>query len=147
MRCLADMTNDEVIAEARRRDERRRTGLPLTETPAEAAERIAEDDTRLEKEIQRDVVKLYRAHRCVVYNLSQARASKQTPGIGDLYVLWPEMHFEGPAEWWHETKTGTGKQSPDQREFQELCSTCDVGYVLGGVAAAEAKLRQLGAMT
>lgn len=138
------MTNDEVIVEARRRTERRLKGLPLAETPAEAAERVADDDVRLEREIQRDVVKLYRAHGCVVYEFSQKRASKQTPGIGDLYVFNPELHAYGPAAWWHEVKTATGRLRPDQNVFGELCQQCGVWYVVGGVAAAEAQLARLG---
>jgi hypothetical protein len=146
MKAVADMTLDEVLAESRRRDDRRARGLPLSETPAELDTRIAEDDQRLEKQIQADVVKAYRAHGCIVYSLSQPRATKQTPGIGDLYVLWPEMHFEGPATWWHETKTPTGRASPDQVEFREYCDRCGEGYVIGGLAAAEAKLREIGAI-
>lgn len=146
MKDIANMTLDEVLEESRRRDDRRARGLPLTETPAEAAERIAEDDHRLEKEIQLDVVRMYRAHGCTVFSLSQPRATKQTPGIGDLYVFWPELIGLGPAAWWHETKTPTGKQPPDQREFQRLCEECGVGYVIGGLSAAEAKLRAIGAM-
>ena len=107
--------------------------------------RLAEDDSRLEKEIQLEVVKLYRAHGCVVYNFSQARASKQSPGVGDLYVFWPAMRGDGPTAWWHETKTPTGKQSPAQLVFQQFCESCHVGYVLGGVLAAAAKLDAIGA--
>ena len=147
MKAVADMTLDEVLAESKRRDDRRAQGLPLTETPAEAAERIAEDDQRLEKEIQADVVKLYRAFSCIVYKLSQPRATKQTPGIGDLYVFWPEMRGLGPTAWWHETKTPTGEQRPDQREFQRLCEAVESrSYVMGGLVAAESKLREIGAM-
>lgn len=145
---IANMTLDEVLAEARRRDDRRDRGLPLTETPTEAAERIEEDDQRLEKQIQADVVKLYRAHGCVVFSLSQPRATKQTPGIGDLFVFWANGHEDcvGRA-WWHETKTPSGTARPDQREFRRLCDQCDVAYVMGGRVAAESKLREIGAMS
>lgn len=145
MKTVSSMSNEEILAEQRRRDARRANGLPLTETPAELAERIVEEDSRLEKQIQADVIKLYRAHGCVVFNLSQARATKQTPGIGDLYVFWPEYRGLGPTVWWHETKTPAGKLRPDQREFQQLCEECLVGHVVGGVAAAEYKLRAIGA--
>lgn len=138
MKSIADMTLDEVLAESARRDERRRQGLPLTEveTPEQLEERLQEDDDRLEKDIQRDVMKLYLAFHCLVYNLSQARASKQSPGLADLYVL----HLPSKNVWWHETKTPTGKQRPAQREFQTIHKYTPVGYVVGGVLAAEEQL-------
>ena len=141
MKAIDVMTLEEVLAESRRRDARRAQGLPLHETPAEIEERIAEDDARLEKVIQTDVVKLYRAHGCVVFSLSQPRATKQTPGIADLYVFCPSA----AAAWWHEVKTPTGKQSPAQVVFQQFCESCHVGYVLGGVLSAAAKLDAIGA--
>jgi hypothetical protein len=146
MKDVAWMTNEEVIAEARRREDRRRSGQPLAETPAEAAERIAEDDARLEKEIQREVVNTYTALGCKVYNLSQARATKQTPGLPDLWVVCLRSGWsrQGKVAWWHETKTPTGKQSEDQREFQRECKACHVVYVLGGILAAEEQLITFG---
>jgi hypothetical protein len=141
MKEIAWMTPEEVVAEARRRKDRRAAGLPLAEeTPAEVEERIAEDDSRLEKEIQRDVVDLYLHFSCLVYNLSQARASKQSPGLADLYVI----HLPSKHAWWHETKTPTGKQRPAQREFQVIHKYTPVGYVVGGVLAAEEQLIKLG---
>lgn len=142
---LSRMTPAEVIAEADRRRERRKKGLPLEETPAEAAVRIADDDARLEKAIQADVMKLYHAHGCTVRNLSQARRSKQAPGLPDLYVTWPRMTGQGPIAWWHETKTPTGVQSPAQRTFQIDNEACGVSYVIGGVPAAAAFLDKIGA--
>lgn len=141
MKDLGEMTPDEVHAEALRRNDRRRKNLPLHETvpSADTLRRIAEEDDRLEKEIQRDVVKLYTAFGCVVFNLSQARASKQTPGLGDLYVV----HLTSMQVWWHETKTPTGKQSPAQREFENIHRDTAVGYVVGGVLAAEEQFVQL----
>ena len=133
---ITRMTADQVRAEAARREDRRRRGLPLEETPEEKAERVAEDDARLEKAIQKDVIDYYRAHGCIVYSLSQPRATKQTPGIGDLYVF----DLSTGRAWWHETKTPTGKQRPDQAHFEEYCKRCLVGYVLGGVVAAAVQL-------
>lgn len=142
---VSRMSASEAMAEGVRRADRRKQGLPLEETPAEAVERLAEEDNRLEKDIQREVVKLYRAHRCVVYELSQKRASKQTPGIADLYVMYPEMSGEGPLAFWHEVKTPTGRLRPDQNVFGEHCQQCGVFYVVGGVAAAEIQLKRIGA--
>jgi hypothetical protein len=138
---IANMSLDEVLAESKRRDDRRARGLPLTEveTPEQLEERLQEDDDRLEKEIQRDVVRLYLAFHCLVYNLSQARASKQSPGLADLYVL----HLPSKNVWWHETKTPSGKQRPAQKEFQTVHKYTSVGYVVGGVLTAEEQLVKL----
>jgi hypothetical protein len=133
---LSEMTPDEVIAERNRRDDRRRKGLPLHDTPEEQAERIQEEDNRLEKEIQADVRKLYIAFGCVVYNLSQPRATKQSPGLADLYVVHRGSH----QVWWHETKTPAGQQSLAQKYFQEIHTRTPVGYVVGGRLAAEEEL-------
>lgn len=133
-------TASEVMAESKRRADRRAKGLPIHETPEEVDQRVLEEDSRLERQIQADVVRLYRAHGCIVYSLSQTRASKQTPGIGDIYVLNPVKK----RAWWHETKTPSGRQSPDQREFALLCHSCTVGYVLGGVEAARMHLKAIG---
>lgn len=140
------MSNEEIIAEARRRDDRRAQGLPMHETPEELEERIAEDDARLEKEIQREVVKTYAGFGCKVYNLSQPRATKQTPGLPDLWVVCLSSGWsrQGKIAWWHETKTPTGKQSEAQREFQRECKSCRVGFVVGGVKAAEEQLITFG---
>ena len=137
------MSMADTIAEAERRAARRAAGLPLHETPAEEVVRIADDDRRLEKEIQRSVRKLYIAHGCRVFWLSQARETGQTAGLGDLFVFYPKGGK--PQAWWHEVKTPTGKLSPAQEDFRILCNTCLVGHVYGGIPAAEAKLRAIGA--
>ena len=94
----------------------------------------------LEKSEQAEVVKLYRAFGCHVYNLSQARATKQTPGLPDLYV------FRAPHAWWHETKRPvSGKPSPAQKVFSDECLECYVNHTIGGLAAARATLVRIGA--
>lgn len=142
MKDLAEMSPDEVRAEVDRRADRRRQGLPLAEVEPHTSRRIAEEqqDDRLEKELQRDVVKLYLAFHCQVFNLSQARASKQSPGLGDLYVV----HLPTAQVWWHETKTPTGRQSPAQKQFQTIHKYTPVGYVMGRKLHAEEHLIKLG---
>lgn len=140
MKPFTEMTDDEKIAEVARRADRRSRGLPLEETPAEAAARIADVDRRREKDIQRDIRRLYLAHGCTVYWLSQARETGQTAGLGDLFVFCRKAQ----RAWWHEVKTPTGDLSPAQLDFQNDCDWCHVGYVYGGLAAAEAKLRAIG---
>lgn len=149
MKQLADMTPEEVLAERDRRDERRRRGLPLieTETPLEVATRLIEEDNRLEKAIQADVIKLYRRFGCVIYSLSQPRATKQTPGLGDLFGFTPMIYIQpSRLAFWHETKTVVGKLRPDQREFHEFCLETAGGcrHVVGGLLAAEEFLVHVG---
>lgn len=139
---MIDVGNPEaMIAEARRRDERRAKNMPLHATVAELEHQEMIADDRLEKEIQADVRKLYIAYGCTVYSLSQARASKQSPGLGDLYVI----HERCGAVWWHETKTPRGKQSPAQLEFQRLHWGTGVEMAVGGIRAAEDHLIAIGA--
>ena len=123
----------DTIAEAERRRSRRAAGLPLSETPAEAAARIQEDDDRLERQIQVDVVNLYKAFGCQVWSHSELRKTKATPGYPDLTLLHPRrgLYF------YHETKTPTGTLEPAQVTFRSVAAACGLTVVAGGVTAAE----------
>lgn len=55
------------------------------------------------------------ARGAFVYEFSQARATNQTPGIPDLYLVWPTH-----ALWW-ECKTATGVLSQPQARFMAQC--------------------------
>jgi hypothetical protein len=95
----------------------------------------------LEKEEQRECVKIYRAHGCVVYSTSQARASKVSAGIPDLLVFAPRVG----VFFVHEIKRSAGGvPSSAQAEFQSLCFGCGVRYVIGDRAAAWDTLRKIG---
>ena len=99
----------------------------------------------LEKSEQSEVMKLYRAYGCNVYNLSQPRATKQTPGIPDLWVVRRAGEFLGTA-WWHETKRPvSGKPSSAQVEFREECEASGIVYRMGGLAVARQRLVDIGA--
>jgi len=63
-----------------------------------------------------------------VYWLSQSRNFKQTPGLGDLWVLRPEGLATRLV---CETKAGRGELSPAQEDFRDSCLTTGV---LWGVA-------------
>jgi hypothetical protein len=67
------------------------------------------------------------------WHLSQARATRQTPG-------WPDMLFmhedSGLCVWW-EAKAPGGKQSDAQREFQRYAQPCSMEYVVGPASALE----------
>ena len=92
-----------------------------------------------EKSIQHWCAQTFRAAGCLVYNLSQARASKQTPGLPDLWVFVPRR---GTA-FWFETKSPRGVQSEAQAAFQASCEGCGIRYVMGGMEEARAILAEL----
>lgn len=92
-----------------------------------------------EKQVQSAVRRLYELHGCSVYDLSQPRATMQTEGVPDLYVVDPQAR----AAWWHEVKRPGGKQSVGQRAFQAQCATVGVTYLLGGVDVARDHLLRL----
>jgi hypothetical protein len=127
----------DLIAEAHRRLERRKKGLPLNETPEELAEGVKAKDERLEKEIQSECVRIYRAHGCIVYETSQKRRAKVSPGIPDLMVF----HAAKEAFWFHEVKTPRGSLSPAQEDFRDRCAETGTLLVWGGVDDARAALR------
>lgn len=111
----------------------------------------------LEAEIQVRVAHIYAAVGCRVYWLSQSRATRQTPGPSDLYLVHPTAGC-----WWHEVKTPAGlkealakRDKPKrthlaQAEFRELHeripSTCPRRpvVVLGGTDAAWTQLEAVG---
>jgi hypothetical protein len=97
-------------------------------------------DARDEKRVVAAADKQLRALGFVVVNLSQSRASKITPGVPDRLYMHPAR---GVALWW-EAKTATGRQRPDQRQFQEWCDACDWPYVLGTDAALFGWLQEQG---
>lgn len=97
---------------------------------------------RIEEPIRLDVKRAYEKFGCIVYNFSQARASKQTPGIPDLRVV----HRKKGVSWWHEVKSPTGTQTPEQIEFEIECELCGETYRLGGVDEALAQLRAIGVL-
>lgn len=89
-----------------------------------------------EKQVQRAVRQLYELHGCAVYDLSQPRATMQTAGLPDLYVVWESSG----AAWWHEVKRPGGRATLAQLEFRERCRAAGIDYVIGGVEVAAAML-------
>lgn len=82
-----------------------------------------------EKAVEAKIDDLCRTAGCVAIRFSQARASRQSPGI-------PDRRYYHPAPprlaFWVEAKAPNGRQSPAQRTFQALCDLCGDIYVLGG---------------
>lgn len=58
---------------------------------------------------------------------SQARATRQTPGIPDRRYYSPERRA---AVWW-EAKTEIGRASAFQVAFRAMCEACGEEYVMG----------------
>lgn len=88
---------------------------------------------RLEDKEQHEIVKLLRAYGCVVYSLSQKRATKQSPGIPDLFLFVPVSI--GNA--WFEVKIEGGDVRPDQRDFADRCALYGSHYACGDLRAAK----------
>jgi hypothetical protein len=112
-----------------------RRQLPqLAPVPDPAATRR---DLILEKAEQAEILKRFRACRFKAYTLSQPRASKQTPGLPDVYL----MHLERPlALWWESKRQIGGAFSEAQLEFAAGCDRCAVLRGAGDRYAAEAWL-------
>jgi hypothetical protein len=104
-------------------------GAKAPDSPAE----IARDDKILEKAEQAAIVKLFRAYGLTVYNLSQARPSKQAPGLPDLWCMrardkWGNF---GAAFWWESKRQVGGERSAAQIAFGELSAATNVPRLYG----------------
>src|SRR5437899_12791755 len=85
-------------------------------------------DLTLEREIQRDVVRLFRDLGCTVIVLSQVRPSRVSVGLPDLKVFVPHKR----THFWLETKGPTRTQRAAQRAFQPIAEACGERYALVG---------------
>lgn len=83
------------------------------DAPAPACPADAIPDTRSEEQIQLAIRRALEALGFTVYDLSQGRPTRQTPGLADLYVVG-----QGRCAW-VEVKRPGGRQSAGQRSFEE----------------------------
>lgn len=94
-----------------------------------------------EKAEQHRIRKLFESCGFTTYNLSQARASKQTPGLPDLWLVNPET---GDALWWEcKAAKPNGKPKPlrpEQSRFRDECHACLVHHGWGTLTEAMAWL-------
>lgn len=106
--------------------------------------RVAEDERKLnvlEKDEQAFIFKLFRGFGVIVYNLSQPRATKQTPGLPDMYCMHPGIR----RAWWFETKRAEGgRLSEVQKVFIGHADSCNVDIWVGDRRAAARVLMDLG---
>lgn len=80
-------------------------------------------------------------------HFSQARASRQTPGIPDrLYFRPSRSRSAAPVAFkvWWEAKAPKGRQSAAQRSFQALAESCGDTVVVGPVSALVDWCRRMG---
>jgi hypothetical protein len=92
-----------------------------------------------EKEVERSGDRLMAALGFFTIRFSQARATRQTPGIPDRRYYRSavsDSRLESMAVWW-EAKTPNGKQSVEQKMFQALVESCGEEYVVGDLSALE----------
>lgn len=95
----------------------------------------------LEKAAQIEIRKRFIACGFVVYNLSQSRASKQTPGLPDLWLVHRALPI---ALWWESKRPVGGRFSPAQLEFASSCHRARIGYGAGSATDAEQHLISIG---
>lgn len=89
------------------------------------------DDDAIEDEHVDAGDRLMRALGFDVVKFSQKRRSKVTEGVPDRRYY----HRARRLFCWWEAKAEWGRQSPAQREFQDMCVECGDPYVLGGIDA------------
>lgn len=86
------------------------------------------NDPRLEDEIRRTIVGVLELHGFVVLDFEQGYRADGTTrvrkGLADLYV----MGFGASA--WIEVKSATGRQRPEQKDFEADCERGGVPYML-----------------
>jgi hypothetical protein len=124
-------------------EECRTRRITLPQLRAERVTAAAEPDpAQLEDAERREVVRVYRAFGCLVYNLSQPRRAKYlTPGLPDLWIV----HRGSGRAWWHEAKRPVGgRYSGPQLEFRDGCATCRVDWVGGDRRDAQERLVAIG---
>lgn len=93
-----------------------------------------------ETDIQYGCKHLLEALGASVYALSQGRATRQSAGLPDLYVLHPRL-----GGLWVECKRTGGVQSAAQEKFEDRCVQAGVPYVVArSVAELQGYLRLRG---
>ena len=79
----------------------------------EAREPAAAAPAKSEATIRMEIRRWCELRGALVYDLEQNRPTRQTPGVSDLIVLWPD----GGGCWFVEVKAARGRQSEAQQEF------------------------------
>lgn len=98
------------------------------------------DASIAEKAEQVEIRRLAIAYGFAVYNLSQPRATKQTPGLPDLWLMHKRLPI---ACWWESKRQVGGALSAAQEEFRDDCLRTRTGYGTGDRYAFVDKLIEL----
>jgi len=77
-----------------------------------------------ELDVQYEVRTFLEALGCAVYALSQGRATRQSAGLPDLWVLHPRL-----GGVWIEVKAPGGRRSAAQTTFAERCAQAHVPHL------------------
>lgn len=109
-------------------------------TPAPDPE-LLRDASILEKKEQTEIRNRFIVCGFKVYNLSQSRAAKQTPGLPDLWLTHRTLAI---GMWWESKRQVGGRFSTEQLDFQAECKRCGVGYGAGDRYDAERYLISIG---
>src|SRR5688572_26189641 len=104
-----------------RAEERARVELGIAAPSGAGVTLDAPDPDVLEKAEQLECYRIFRAFGAKVRNLSQARRTKQAPGLGDAWLVFRAVSF---ACWWETKRQQGGRHSPDQIEMREDCAAC-----------------------
>ena len=91
----------------------------------------------LEKHEQQRIIHYARLRGAVVYVLGTRRrrsdypGTNQTPGLPDLWMMWPGLHGGSGISLWWEVKRQGGRRTPEQVAFGDLCSQTHTAYGYG----------------
>jgi hypothetical protein len=102
---------------------------------------IIRDASIDEKTEQLEVRKRFVVCGFRVYNLSQPRASKQSAGLPDLWLMHERLPI---ALWWESKRQVGGKFSSEQLDFARLAKQAGIGYGSGDRYDAERYLVSIG---
>lgn len=95
----------------------------------------------LEKTEQAGIKALIRAVGGHFWELSQTRASQQTPGIPDIYAVVPAKAGDTRMAiglWIEAKRARLGRVSPAQRHFEACCALASQVHLIGELAIVEA---------
>lgn len=98
----------------------------------------------LEKTVAKDCDSIMRDLGWTVVKLAQRggravnRTSRVTKGVPD------RKYYRGHDTFWYESKAEDGRQSEEQKKFQEMCESAGELYVIGGVKELVKFLRSWG---
>ncbi len=137
---MIDVTDPIALrAEADRRQQLRAQGASSFGDAQAAIEKSKLDEAAREKAVESEGDRIMLALGFDVVRFSHPGPTKQTPGIADRRYRRPPrvirrggalQHVPAFALWW-EAKAEWGRQSPDQRLFQEAEEAAGQVYVLG----------------